>query len=32
MGKHSLPERVHFAVEDVCPTHPLGGKVEAADA
>jgi hypothetical protein len=32
MGKDTLPERVHFAVKDVLPSHPLGGQIEAAYA
>jgi hypothetical protein len=32
VGKYTLPERVHFAVEDVLPPHPLGGQIEAAYA
>jgi hypothetical protein len=32
MGKDTLPERVHFAMEDIIPPHPLGSQIEAAYA
>jgi hypothetical protein len=32
VGKHSLPEGVHLAVEDVRPTHPLGSQIKATNA